>query len=225
MIYCNKCGNENKTDNKFCSSCGNSLVALNEKNPTKGLEIFLKLLNSIIGTVSIGFVLLSFGLWLVMLIVCAFGGTACMEQAEDKNLLNFMLNGNGLGIVIGVFVIVMLILLVINILTVIKMKSINKKTNYIGKYRVKKSTYIVLAFFFGMFGVHRFAANDKKMGYIHLALFSLNIIVLLLFKIFPGIGVLLPLGFVLALVSDVLGLTDGIIAISKISNEKGEITI
>ncbi len=208
MIKCVHCETLNDPNNNYCCHCGKKLGNISH-GPTYSYEIFLKIINPL-GIIMAIYKLIEFNL---NYFVCILGGTTCFTS----NFINIAKKNFSISIIIFT------ILVIINIATILKMRDINKNTNYKGNYLVKKRIYIITAFLFGALGIHRYIAGDYIRGriFLYITLCSL-IFSLIVVMVFPFVVIMYSS---LYIVISIIGITDGLIAISKFSNEEGKIYV
>lgn len=195
------------------------------KSYTGKYEIVLKVVNSIYGVFLGHFLALMFIFYFMAGFVCAFGGTACIEYMERKpnSFISYVLNGDLLFKSMPILITLTVIILILNVWLVITMRKINRENKSDVGFVVNKITYIVMAFLFGGWGLHKFVAKDNRRGLIHIVLFFLLPIAL---EILSHINAnLLLFTLVGPLLSISLAWSDIWIGISKVSDHNKNILV
>lgn len=177
-MNCSYCNSKIDIRNKFCPNCGNPIIVetaedIYEKQEKKWRLILY--ISTVLGMV-------------VFLILVAYLGflaykylytSACTDEMFSSFDLctkfnNLNINYNQYAFIIGSIII--LITGIIQIISYFKLRKIyryNLKNNIVRpkKVYVKKSSYIMLASLFGMFGIHKFYAKKNIQGVIFLVSF------------------------------------------------------
>lgn len=220
MKQCKMCGRENEISNAFCVACGKPL---NSNNPNKTQEIIVQVGNFIL-SIPFYISLLLFGWLLIGSFIMALGASA----GSDVNVEEIF--NVGLGTILLIFGITSLVFIAFNIIMGKLMYKRNKEKQYIGKYKmVKKVTYVLLAYFLGQYGVHRFVIGDNKGGAIRLIV-TLGVPFLIQFwsGLFSG-SIITTISFYITIIcmmfSYSLSISDFVIGLSKVSNENKMISI
>lgn len=181
---------------------------MQQNNPNKILEIILKIGDSYL---IIPFVILTLRITLKI----------ALDYIDDEyNLLNTNISLSNLLVS---FIFIVMIILSFNIIIGIIMRKNNKRYQPQGKYKAKKITYLLLAYFLGIYGVHKFVSGDKLGGSIRLILtLGASIIIAPIATIFFRI----PSTYITTLciiISYGLAISDFVIGLAKISDENKEI--
>ena len=188
------------SDNNFCIKCGN---ILQKSCNTKKQEIVLRVINCVL-IIPIYFFLYSF--------VLEFMNIISVGSVDSKFFVieNF-------GVVSFIAFIDMLVLVFFNIFSVIKMYKNNKYHKSIIKHKkVNKLVYILIAFLFGKYGVHRFIVNDIKNGFFYLFFdYFLTLFIFILSFLVPILLSLIGLPFFIEIA---FVLSDIVIGFSKQSD-------
>lgn len=182
-------------------------------------EIVLKIVNFILAIIcSIPIFMIVY----VLLSTFLLGLGSATSGFYDFDINSYFKNGIVASTI--TFCITSIICLVFNVVMGISMNRKNKNNIYIGKYKpVKKVTYVLLAWFLGIFGIHKFIIGDKKGGIIRLII-SLGIpsFITILSTLFSD-GIITILSFYVNLLcimlSYSLSISDFVIGLSRASNE------
>lgn len=224
-MKCQTCGKENETTNTFCTDCGNSLMS---DNPTKIYEIITRVGNFILFIplyIALSIFLLALFETLILAVAASFMFTfgGLVTNVDIENIFI-----GGMETALLVFWITAVVFIIFNIIMGILMYKKNKHKIYIGKYKsVKKVTYVLLAFFLGIYGVHRFVIGDKKGGVIRLIItLGVPFIAAFFSTIFDNSVIIsFYLVIICMMISQSLALSDFVIGLSKVSNENKRISI
>lgn len=219
-MKCKFCEKMNDPTNVFCVSCGKPIMS---DNPTKTQEIVVKVGNFILS--------IPFYISLLLFGVVLFGTFILALSASKGALVDVeKFFSVGMETIFLIFVITILISIVFNVAMGMFMYKKNKNKIYIGKYKmVRKITYVLLASFLGIYGVHRFVIGDNKGGAIRLIVtFGVPFTIRFLSGVFSS-NIMTTISFYLTMIcmmfSYSLSLSDFVIGLSKVSNENRMISI
>ena len=231
-MFCSKCGKEINDTTKFCQNCGNqinisnnSAYKITDVNPNKTEEIKLKIINCILMPIYAVLGIVVFAALvspIFALIISAFtlffvSPTEIIESWQSE--INSM---------IYISIIILIIIGICNYIFLKKTKEKMLKNNYqtIVKtnYLINKKKYLLLSFFFGVFGVHRFAAGDKKGGFKYLYVWIVMVILTIIFSE-KSYSIIIGITAFLIFENIALALTDHFIAKTKTVDENGNIYV
>lgn len=225
-MKCQICKKENEATNTFCTSCGNKILNENNYiNPAKKQEIVLKIVNFILIIICsipifrIGYVLLS---------TFMLGLGSAMSGSSNVDITSYFKDGIITSLLFSFCS--SIIYLVFNIIMGISMNKKNKNNIYIGKYKpVKKLTYVLLAWFLGIFGIHKFVIGDKKGGIIRLIIaLGVPLFTTIISEVFSVSTTTIISFYVTSLcvmLSYSLSISDFVIGLSKVSDNNKMIYI
>lgn len=210
-MICKNCGKENNMINEFCDGCGVKLHK-QETNPTKVYEIIVKVVNCIL---VIPFCLSIF-LVLYLFLSTFLIGLGAATSGSDIDINNYF--NSGIGAILTLITVSFAVMLVFNIIMGVIMRRKNKENISVSNFKkVKKITYVLLAYFLGTYGIHRFIIGDNKGGVTRLIInIGGPIFISFIHSIFPWAFFLI---LVPMIIGNGLNISDFVIGLSKVSDE------
>lgn len=216
-MHCKNCDNVIEEGTLFCKNCRMEVIR-ESASPTKKYELIIKIVNCVLMSIYGYLSMMISGLGIILLLIIGIIST----KNPDINFETAF--GTFFDVKVVAWFIVSVIIFIFNIIMGILMNKKNKNTITVSKFKkIKKTTYILLTFFLGMYGVHRFAIGDKKGGLIRLGIiFGGTIIIIRIceFMITSIFFILVP-----SFINFGLVLSDFVIGLSKISDENKMIAI
>lgn len=247
-MYCGECGNKLDGNEKFCRKCGNSIQVINNQNLSNEMQsqgnsvqalndkkqlnysykstyekillaLNIVLCSFLIYYFSIGFlsVLVFFFLDIILCpFIIMFGGEP------------FMFTNGALEIVdqiMPIFLILFLAFILLNgIMCYLMYKKNKASTSFNTGVKVNKFIYLLVTFFFGIFGVHRFIAKDTNGGIFRLLLWVV-VIATFVISVSDVIASSILSYMLFASLGCIIALTtsDFVIALAKVSDNESNI--
>lgn len=232
-MICKNCNNNLKENSNFCSECGKEVFYENQSdqivqekmsfspNPTKTHELVIKIVNCLL-LIPYYISILGFGILIFTTLIVGLGAAAGIDVAPNAFF------DMGAIQIITLFLITTVVILTFNITMGIIMHKKNKQFPYISSFKpIKKVTYVLLAYFFGIYGIHRFVIGDSKSGFIRLGITIGGTFIPSFISGLFNEAIVIGYGitFICIVISHGLSLSDFVIGLSKVSNENKMISV